>query len=71
MNTDTPSYLNIESKLNHLHAFSVVASLDVFSELSDEIQQAYYSGICDLASQLKEDFQKLCESNQVSLKIEE
>jgi len=65
MNTAHPSILSFESKLHHLHAFTVVASIEGFSELNDDIQQTYLAGVSELALELKSDFQALCDNNNI------
>lgn len=59
MNVNTHSHSSFESKLNYIYAFSVVASLESFSELNDDIQQAYFLGISEMALQAKLEYQEL------------
>lgn len=65
MNTIPSSIFSLESKINYLHAFSVVASLENFLELNEDIQQAYLSGLSDLALQVKLEFQLLHANNEI------
>lgn len=54
-----PSIFTFETKLNQLHAFSILASSESFLELHDEAQLFYLLGISDLIAHLKSDFYQL------------
>ena len=58
MNTK-PNIFTFETKLNQLHAFSVLASSECFLELHDEDQLSCLLGLNELIAHLKSDFYHL------------
>lgn len=54
-------YRNFETRLEDLFAFSAASTTTGFLELSDDVLQAYCSGIHRSICELKNDFQALYE----------
>lgn len=59
MNTKLIS--NLETKIEHLHAFIAVGSIEGFQDLNNNIQQSYLNAICHLSLEIKDEYQQVIE----------